>query len=756
MTLCASGVTARVRRWRRWEYVPLLAILSIVSLLGLIYSVVTPIFEASDEMSHYPYVRFVAQGHGLPVQDPAHPRDWLQEGSQPPLFYLLGAVTTFWIDTSDYDEVRWANPHARVGIPGAHGNKNMFVHTEREAFPYEGTVFAVHVLRLFSLLFGAGSVAVTYLLVLEVFPGRKPLAAAAALSHGMNPMFLFISASVANDALTVFLASVGVWTTVRLLKRGITTYRLVALGAVVGLAGLTKLSALPLAGLALIVLASDAYHRRSAVFFLRAALWTFVPAALVAGWWYMRNYALYGDPLGINVMLEIAGRRPVTPSLLDLVGELQGFWISYWSIFGGFNILSAPVAYRVFEALSVLALLGWLRLTYGWWKRGGMPQWRTLAFLGLWVLLLLAGLIRWTQATTASSGRLLFPGISSIALFLALGWSGLAPERLERWIPIASGAILGTIALATPFLVIAPAYARPSLLTEAELGSVPHRLDAIYGDELRLVGYRLEEQALRSGDSVWVTLHWQAAAPMEKNYSIALIVLGPEERVYGQLDTYPGLGTFPTSLWSVGDAIAERYAIPLSEDPPYPAAGLIEVVVYQHPTFTKLAATDPRGQQVGRVTVGRVRLVPQSPPTYTVQNPTHYVLGDRIALVGYDLGSESVRAGGGVELTLYWEALRPVGRDYTVFVHLVDERGTLWGQKDQPPLGGQYPTSLWGMGEIIRDEYAIAVDAAAPTGGYSILTGMYVPETGQRLVATDGDGRRIQDDAIKLAPVWVN
>ena len=755
MNPTGSSVPARVRGWWRAEFAPLVTILLIVSVLGLVYSIVTPIFEASDEAQHYPYVRFIAQGHGLPVQDPQDPGDWLQEGSQPPLFYLLGALATFWIDTSDYEELRWENPHARIGIPGSHGNKNMFVHTDREGFPYQGTVLAVHLLRLVSLIFAVGSVAITYLLVLEVFPERRALAATAAVFHGLNPMFLFISASVANDGLTVFLASLGLWMTVRMLKGEMTRARWAALGAVVGLGALTKLSALPLAALALLVLAYLAYQQRSPRLLLRSLLWTFVPAALIAGWWYLRNYTLYGDPLGLNVMLEIAGRRPVTASLQDLVQEIQGFWISYWSIFGGFNVLSAPIAYRVFEALTLVAVLGWARLVYVWWKKGSVPQWRPLAILALWVLLLFVGLMRWTQATYASSGRLIFPGISAVSLFLALGWSALAPSRMARWIPLGPSALLGTIALATPFLVIAPPYARPPLLTEAELASVPRGLDATYGDVFRLLGYDLEDQALGVGDSVWVTLYWQAVAPMEKAYSIGLIVLGPGERVYGQLDTYPGLGTFPTSLWRVGDAIAETYAIPLTGEPPYAAAGPIEVVVYQFPTLEKLEAEDPQGQLVGRVTAGRVKLIPQTAPTYTIQNPTHYDLDDRIALIGYDIGSAAAHAGGFVQLTLYWEALAPIDQDYTVFVHLVDEDGNLRGQKDQPPLGGEYPTTLWGEGEIIRDEYIVEVDSRAQSGSYAIQVGMYEPEISQRLVATDVEGNRLRTDAIPLASVLI-
>ena len=57
-------------------------------------------------------VKYIADNWALPVQDPENIGPWRQEGSQPPLYYFIGAVATFWIDTSDMDVVRHENPHA--------------------------------------------------------------------------------------------------------------------------------------------------------------------------------------------------------------------------------------------------------------------------------------------------------------------------------------------------------------------------------------------------------------------------------------------------------------------------------------------------------------------------------------------------------------------------------------------------------------------------------------------------------------------
>ena len=71
----------------RW--LNLKTILAAYLLLATTYSVATPIFEASDEVSHYAVVQHISNMGTLPVQQPGVRTAWEQEGSQPPLYYLL-------------------------------------------------------------------------------------------------------------------------------------------------------------------------------------------------------------------------------------------------------------------------------------------------------------------------------------------------------------------------------------------------------------------------------------------------------------------------------------------------------------------------------------------------------------------------------------------------------------------------------------------------------------------------------------------
>jgi hypothetical protein len=100
-------------------------------------------------------------------------------------------------------------------------------------------------------------------------------------------------------------------------------------------------------------------------------------------------------------------------------------------------------------------------------------------------------------------------------------------------------------------------------------------------------------------------------------------------------------------------------------------------------------------------------------------------LADAVALVGYDRSPRSPPPGRTMQVSLYWEALRPLEERHHTFVHLLDTDGRVIAQSDRQPGGVYYPTSSWRPGERLRDDHLLAVPADVPEGAYSLLVGMY-------------------------------
>ncbi|MEA3345597.1 MAG: glycosyltransferase family 39 protein [Chloroflexota bacterium] len=132
------------------------------------------------------------------------------------------------------------------------------------------------------------------------------------------------------------------------------------------------------------------------------------------------------------------------------------------------------------------------------------------------------------------------------------------------------------------------------------------------------------------------------------------------------------------------------------------------------------------------------------------------IFDDRIQLLGFDLKPNRVVPGEGLELTLCWRALAPMETNYTVFTHLTDDEGHIWGQQDNPPRCNTYPTSHWQPGEIILDPFYIRVDENASPGTYTLMVGLYEAASGQRLTVHSATGRWMEEgNRVRLATLEV-
>lgn len=727
---------------RQWIWLAILLFL----LLGTTYSVVTPVFEASDELWHYPFVWHLARGGELPVQDPAHHGPWRQEGSQPPLYYGLGALLTAWVDTDDISIVMRRNPHADIGIVTADGNVNMMVHTPRERFPYRGTVLAVHLVRLFSVLLGAGTVWCIFHIALSVLPGRYDVALAASLLAATNAMFLFISGSVNNDNLIVFLCSAVILLLLRELESPRSFRRLTAIGALIGLAALSKASGLALLPLSILVLFVAACQRRDirwekrVMWFVGAVAWVLLLVLLIAGWWYWRNWRLYRDPLGLNVFVAIVGARYPKPTWLQLLREVPGFLRAYWGVFGGMNVAMPSWVYLILNMWAGMGLLGAVVGLVRWSK--GKPKrasrWAQWATLLVWLFGVIAALVHWTRLTPASQGRLIFPAISTISILIAWGLTRWVPRRYH-WVPLS--AICGfqlIIALWVPCGVILPAYSPPAPLTADEIRSIPVHIDADFGDRIRLLGYDLEPEIVSPGGIVHLTLYWQGLTLMETDYSVFVHLLGDNDLIFGQRDRYPGQGNLPTSQWRLGEVIADRFELRVSETALTPDEIQVEVGLYDWSTGQRLSVKEATDEPLrDYVRFGHIRLVPRE--REGIPNPVYFDLGGKIALIGYDLDRTAARPGEAFHLTLYWRCLREMDENYSVFTHVLGDADRIWAQKDAWPRGGDAPTAAWRKGQIVEDPYELVVHSDTPPGIYELEVGMYRGD--ERLPVTDRNGQ---------------
>jgi hypothetical protein len=271
-------------------------------------------------------------------------------------------------------------------------------------------------------------------------------------------------------------------------------------------------------------------------------------------------------------------------------------------------------------------------------------------------------------------------------------------------------------------------------------------------DKVRLLGYDVGEVTVEADGKPYLslTLYWQNLGPLEANYRLYLRLINGVYHIWGQQEGYPLWDGFMTSTWQDGVVISDDRQIEILPGTP---PGAYQVTVNWLEPYSGLSLQPTGG---GDLLLGPFDIPSRpSPPIESlgIEHPMTAELDSQVRFLGYNLEGD-FRPGGGLHLTLFWQALAEMDENYTVFTHLIDEKGDVWGQKDNQPVDGFYPTGGWTAGEIVRDQYDLTISLETSPDLYRIAVGMYRAETGERLSA-EQDGILLPDDRIILGELVV-
>jgi type II secretory pathway component PulM len=752
-------------------------------LLAGLYSVVVPPFETPDEIWHYAFIQHLAAGRGLPVSAPNTPALWRQQGVQAPGYYLAAAALTALIDQRDFPAIYGrANPHAAIGQPGATANRNYLIHHADDAWPWRGSLLALHIARFFSVFLGAVTLWATYRALTLLTDRRWALLGTAWV--GFIPQFVFISAAASNDNAINALAALVLWRLVALLvappepkypRKAVGPA--LALGCLLGLALLAKLSSLALVALTGLTLLLAAWRARSWRLLIVSSLSVGLPALAIAGWWYARNWALYRDPLAWNVWQANILLRVVPAGWQTIAGELESLERSFWGLFGWLNVPYPAWLYGAFRVLALGFALGLLLHVVRWLisraRRKRPPfDWRWAGgwLLIAWLALLAASWVRFMRIAPAAQGRYFFPATPSLALLMILALGGYRllrlPDKMARragW--VIAGALIA-LSAATPFWIIAPAYRSPAATDTANLPAVR----AEVGNRFAILGVSAGPAQLRPGDIANVTVIWQAVASDAvasdavasdavasdaTDYSVFVHLVNSAGLTIAQVDTMPGGGLLPTSQWLPGQTRTEHYVVTIPAVVYTPDHGCWAVGLYDHRTGARLpvrlVSADPALAAMVAADSLRFGEAAVAARAGAIPNRIAADFADNVTLAGYSFSSRNLAAGEPLTVTLFWQARGPVTGDYTTFAHLLDaEFGTFGGHDGTP----QPPTGAWQPGQIVTDTHAFIIAPEAAPGLYQVEASLYTRPDFDRLALVQAPGAE-GADRVLLGPVQV-
>lgn len=736
----------------------LLGLVAVYILVAGVYAAVIPVFEGFDAQAHFAAVQYFRSERSIPELTPATVARSYELIPHPPLYYVLSALAGApW-------PLQEASAVAEASV-NAYFDKSL---SARESVTLPGAAWQdlapAWSARLVSTLGGLIVLLCTWWMARRLAPRTPTFALAAAAIAAFNPQFLFTAVTISNDAWSAATAAlalaVGVDTVVA--KRSPRAWLWV--GAATGVAALTKYSTLaivlPLGILYLLYLvypAGTAGHGAALPWgerdrpSWRAAVHAFAYATagflVIAGWWFVRNWLLYGAIVPLNRMAEVLPtmRRAEPYTWQRTFDHIPWLIASFWGVFVA---VIAPPAYL--DATRWFMLIGFWGLLFGlvvaivYLRRSHTrPSLRgMILYLVLlpWLGIVAAMVLYWTRTVEyGEQGRLAHVGASAFGVAMVAGWQAWLPTR---WLPrlrpwrrllhalLAGGTVVTALAL-VPFLQNSFGLPPP-----AGQPLAPDRpVSAAFAGGMRLLGIDLPDgAALEPGKPLPLTLYFTTDTPIPEDYTLFLHVAGAGDRLLYQFDGVPVDGRHPTRQWIRGQIFADTHTITVDE---IDADGLATLSMGFYPIAdpsTRVEVYEPNGQPIGdRLVLTQLRLhkqaaAPQVPNGSTAGSWQNGIVLDKAVLA---TGAQGLPTG----ISLTWIPTATIQNDYTVFVQVLDADNNILAQLDSQPQGGSYPTSTWRAGDVIAD--SVTWPGEANIGGWSrVIVGLYDAD-GKRLLLQD-------------------
>jgi hypothetical protein len=495
-----------------------LVLLYLALALAFVFSV--PLWEAPDEPAHF--LRIRAEARRLGLLNGSDRNCWLfpPEGEPPPLdhpglalqrrpgFWKKGTVVSGYERHQPPGYYLLAAPILALAGGGAEPpfffnsqyesrQGQVFLHGADRDPPFATARRAVLLLRLLSTLFGAVTVVLIWCTAGYLVSGasREPLALAAAALTAFLPQFIFVTSVINNDALALALSALFFHVLLRPsgTRRRLTPLRITLLALIFAAALLTELALVFLLPAALAWFAAAGTGRRRLRTAAAAAFAVLLPTLLllVGPGGHIADSA-YWDPLRQLERMSSVGHGLLQWESLRETVRL--FFISAWGVFGWMSVVPPLLLTAACIAVSVIIILGLLRLL-GTGSRGGpgpepAPGVRLLFAAALISLAFLV--VRNALFTFQPQGRMFFPLLPLAAPLAAAGLQRIGPRIPGRLtLPVVlfmlGASLYGVLGMIRPYYVPQRAPIRFTLPAESAI------LYGLYG-----AGFSVQEPAGQS------------------------------------------------------------------------------------------------------------------------------------------------------------------------------------------------------------------------------------------------------------------
>lgn len=260
-------------------------------------------------------------------------------------------------------------------------------------------------------------------------------------------------------------------------------------------------------------------------------------------------------------------------------------------------------------------------------------------------------------------------------------------------------------------------------------------LNVSLGGQVILLGYQKGSASVTAGEPFDLTAYWQPEEQLNVDYHLFCGLFDGQRRLWAQGDETPIGPLYRPSRWVAGEVVRHpiRLTVPVGTPP---GEYSLQAGMYNPRTGQWLEVENPslavQGVRVGLGSI-QVRKPSSWPELPAMEHCVGANFSDQMELLGYNLPVLTAVPGGAIPLDIFWRGKGDPLEDYVVFTQLVDGEGRILAAQESAPVNGNYPTTLWARGEIVRDQRELGIAASVPGGEYHLVVGLYHVISGERL-----------------------
>jgi hypothetical protein len=349
----------------------LILILALYFFLAIGYSLIMPPWEAPDEPAHYHLAWHLTHYNRYPSQETNY------EAHQPRTYYYLSSLIMSILNKVDPELTRYQRPKEFV----------FNIRKPEPRFEWNDKTYrflwGMYVMRWINILFGGVALWLSWQTFKRIAPEKETLGRAALALAALTPLLPFI----------------------------------------------TKLSVLPVSAAVLLIIILNWIFRFTEKRWLLIS--TFLFLAMMAVLYFLFPEIAQTAVSEIKWRLWSFRENAFTEKHIKFITEQ--ILATYW---GKVGWLAVGLPAWIINSLTALGLSGMALHVYALIRHRSTDQ-RTILWIAVWLIAVFSilAVFRNGLTTRATQGRLLFPAIGALSLFMVAGWHEILPHRLQRFFP---------------------------------------------------------------------------------------------------------------------------------------------------------------------------------------------------------------------------------------------------------------------------------------------------------------------------------